>query len=354
MVMNLRYRGNGLLFLRNVVVYVLLSTSVASVCLMGAAWVRVFASIMTLSLALLPAVAFIVARTDGFSLHDDKQAIIKLSGREISYAVIQRIDMRETSGMVKVIVNQGWFSGITLISALSRKEAPAVVEELKKRLPGVAVSERRHEDWKSLAILLALALSLTASFHGYLYYNHFAVRAAVDQKDWVFSAARNAGKKQAYATGPYSISPPAGFRYLGIEGGMLFFEDGNRTELKVIAPPHDPLRVRYEKILSLTTGLGTQGATLDAAYNSRVGIVPLVLKDLSLSGLEHIRLVSVKGRDFKALISQGSRKGRELATILIYGDSSITELHCFTDGRVRLDDLQLQAILAGIQRRPEH
>ncbi len=352
--MESRYKGKSALFLRNVFIYVLLSTPVLSLCLMGAAWIHLFLSMMALSLILLPAAAFLVSRMDGFSFDDQKQAFRRTFGREIPYSGIQRVDVNETSGLVQVVLKRGRIDSVTLISTLPKSAKPGLIEELKTRLPGVEIRERYHQDWKSLAIVGALLLSATAAFHGYLYAEHPAIAVQPQLRDWT-ETGKAKGRTQEYRAGGYLVSLPEDYRYQGREGEMLFFEDRvkGRNELKIISSTQEPLFGRKRRLLALLTGIGDYAHVLETAYDARYGIVPLVLKDFALAGMNDIRLFSVKQREFKGIITQGAKRGKESTHILIAGNNGRQEINFFISGPSRMEEQELRKLVAGIQHRPE-
>lgn len=350
-----RYQGNGLLFLRNVFLYVLVSVPVLSLCLMGPAWTHLFLSMMTLSLVLLPAVSLLVPRLDGFSFDDQAQAFVRSrGGRPIPYSAVKRIELNETSGLLQVALKRGGFGSVALISTLDAAMKPDLIGELKKRLPGIETRERRNQDWKALALVGVLFLSATAVFHGYLRAQHPAASVRVETKDWTETNAQKK-RREEHRTGPYLISVPTPYRYAGREGDMLFFEDRgeHRTEIKIVSPAGDPLRSRQQRFLFLAAGIGDYAQALNTAYTARFGIVPLALKVFSLTGMTDVRLASITQGEFRGLVTQGVKRGRETTHILIAGDNGRRELNYFISGPSRMADGDLRRLLAGMRHRPE-
>jgi hypothetical protein len=352
MKMELAYRGKGLLFLRNVFAYVALAGAVLSLCLMGPWWFRTFLSLMILSFVLLPAAAFLISRLDRFSLDDEKLIFRKSSGRNIPYAGITRIEVQETSGLVKVVLKRGRFNNAALISTLDAKDKASLLEALGRRLPEAAISEKHHVDWKSLLWIIAIMFTATAAFHGYLYSRHPALSVRPQRADWTAGEASRRNQDH-HDIGSYRISLPPEYRYRGREGDVLFFEsrDKNRTEIKIASLDRGALPSAEGRVLKAVTGYGHYADMLEKAYTARFGIVPLVIKDFSLTGSDEVLLFSVALGNLHGTISQGKRKGKELTDIVLSDRSGNREIMLFISGPIRLDGQKLRAIADGIELR---
>ena len=347
--MELQFKGNGRLLLKNVFLYVLVMAPLLSLCLMGAVWIHVFLTSILLSLLLLPVFTSLIARIDGFSFNDEGRAITRAVGKPIPYSAITFLELNETSGLLQVYAKRGKFNRIALVSALERNEKARLIEELMKRMPGLVVRERTCADWKSVLLIAAILILVTAGFHGFLYARHPQV-GIVPQK---FEAIREEGAKSkanGFVVGDFSFRLPDKFRELGTEGDVTFFEDREvkRTEMNVVSKWIAPSPVR-RKIFRFATGMGDYADVLEHSYNARFGIIPLVLKDISLAGMKDIRIFVVGQQAYCGFITQGNKKGRELTHILLVGGKESKEINFFISGPSRLGEQELHELLASIQ-----
>ncbi len=351
--MDFQFKGNGRLLLKNVFLYVLVMAPLLSLCLMGALWIHVFLTIMALSLIMLPVFTSLIARTDGFSFDDEGQVITRPVGKPVPYSAITLMELNETAGLLQVHVKRGKFNRIALVSALDRNAKARLVEELMKRIPGLVIRERAYADWKSVFLIASILILATAGFHGYLYARHPQV-GIVPQR---FETIRDGGAKSkanSFTVGDFSFRLPHKFRKLGTEGDVTFFEDREvkRTEINVVANWIAPSSVR-RKIFRYATGMGDYADVLEHSYNARFGIIPLVLKDIALAGMQDIRIFMVGQQAIGGFITQGSKKGRELTHIMLVGGKERKEINFFISGPSRLDEQELHELLASIQLNQE-
>jgi hypothetical protein len=347
--MDLQFKGSGRLLLENVFLYVLVMAPLLSLCLMGAVWIHVCLTIIALSLIMLPVFTSLIARTDGFSFDDEGQVITRPLGKPIPYSAITRMELNETAGLLQVHVKRGKFNRIALVSALDRKAKARLVEELMKHIPGLVVRERAYADWKSVFLIASILILATGGFHGFWYARH-PQAGIVPQK---FEANLDGGAKSktnSFIVGDFSFRLPDKFRELGAEGDVTFFEDREvkRTEINVVANWTAPYSVR-RKIYRYATGMGDYADVLEHSYNARFGIIPLVLKDISLAGMKDVRIFMVGQQKIGGFITQGSKKGRELTQIMLVGGKERKEMNFFISGPTRLDEQELHELLASIQ-----
>jgi hypothetical protein len=350
--MELQFKGNGIQFLKNVFLYILATAPLLSLCLMGAVWLRLCLSIIVLSMILLPITACLISRIDGFSFNDERQAIVRRIGREIPYSSIKRLNLNETAGMLQVGVQEGAFRSVSIASSLGRSEKARLQTEFAERIPSLIVREKAYADWKSLIFLNLLILSLTAAFHGYLYSRHPHVRIVPRRIEWMQSRETKPGMKER-STGDYSYSLPAQFLREGIEGDVTFYADSGpeKTEFKVATRSLASRTETFSRLLRFMTGMGSYAEVLDKAYPARFGIVPLVVKDIALTGMDDIRIFSVRTKELEGYILQGSKQGSASASIMLAGGRDRAEIYFFISSPARLDEKTLQEIVTGVQLR---
>jgi hypothetical protein len=350
--MELQYKGNGIQFLKNVFLYILATAPLLSLCLMGAAWLRVCLSIIVLSMILLPVTACLISRVDGFSFNDERQAIVRRIGRAVPYSSIKQLNLNETAGMLQVSVQQGAFRSVSLVSALGRSEKSRLQAEFTGRIPSLIIREKTYADWKSLIFLNLLILFLTAAFHGYLYSRHPHVRIVPQRIEWMQSEATKTRMKE-HSTGDFSFSLPAQYRREGVEGDVTFFGDSGlrKTEFRVVAKSRGGRPGAFSDMLRLMIGMGSYADVLDKAYPARFGIVPLAVKDIALTGMANIRIFSIRTKDLAGYILQGSKQGSATTSIMLAGGRDRAEIYFFISSPARLDEKTLHEIVTGVQLR---
>jgi hypothetical protein len=350
--MELQFKGNGIQFLKNVFLYILATVPLLSLCLMGAAWLRVCLGIIVLSMVLLPIIAWLTSRIDGFSFNDERQAIVRRIGRPIPYSSIKQLNLNETSGMLQVSIQQGAYRSVSIVSSLGRSEKSRLQAAFAERIPLLVIREKAYADWKSLIILNLLILSLTAAFHGYLYSRHPHVGIVPQRIEWMQSEATKFGMKER-STGDFSYSLPAQYLREGIEGDVTFYGDSGlrKTEFKVVAKSRGGSPETFSRLLRFLIGMGSYAEVLDKAYPARFGIVPLMVKDIALTDMSDIRIFSVRTKDLEGYILQGSKQGSASTSIMLAGDRDRAEIYFFISSPTRLDEKTLQEIVTGVQLR---
>jgi hypothetical protein len=362
------YKGSGVLFLKNVFLYVLATAPLLSFCLMGMQWLYIFSAMIVLSFPFVLLVGLVVARTGEFSFDDEQRQIVRSSGRRISYQSIMRIDINQTGRLLQVSIKQGLLRSTPLSYALDGKDKQRLMDDLLKRFPPSLIRGRRYVDWKSIAVILLLVIIMTAGFHFYLYQNHEEIRVVPHTISWQ-GPKRALTNTQQYPVGDFSITVPGRFTLTGQGENALQFEDKNaQTEVKFVAGQRAEISGSKAALLvQYATGIRDNYDLLKTAYSARVGVIPLVLKDMALMGLADVviydvRLTSLqlntdqKKSDkneisafvLKGFLTQGKKKGQETASLVLTEAGHGTELYVFLSGPKRLDGKNLQRIMAGV------
>jgi hypothetical protein len=131
------FKGNGTLFLKNVLLYTLVTAPIFSFCLMGAQWLYILLSMLALSLPFLLLVVLLVSRFDEFSFDDEHQQIVKPFDRTAPYQSVMRIDLNETGRLLQVRMKLGVLQWMPLAYALDANDKPGLKTELLKRFPPI-------------------------------------------------------------------------------------------------------------------------------------------------------------------------------------------------------------------------
>jgi len=161
------YKGSGVLFLKNVFLYILAMAPLLSFCLMGEKWLRIFLIMFIPAVPLMLLVGILVSRFDSFSFDDRHQQIVKPVGRGIPYQSVMRIDINETGRLLQASIKQGTLRRALLAYALDGKDKPRLIVDMLKRFPQSAMRERQYVDWKSIFIIMAVVVLMTSIFHLY-------------------------------------------------------------------------------------------------------------------------------------------------------------------------------------------
>jgi hypothetical protein len=361
------FEGSGLLFLKNVFLYVLVMAPLVSVCLMGEKWAYIFFSVMVVSLPFFLLVGVFVSRFDRFSFDDENARIVKTRKRTIPYQTMKRVDINITGRLMQVSIKQGLLRRTALASALDIQDKPRLVEELLKRLPQVVVRERRFVDWKSIALIMAVIAVLTAGFHLYLYHQYSALGALPNLVEW-----KSTGKKlkstQAYDLGQFVVVMPKRFAITGQdEGGLQFADKEAKMNVDFIIKPQKNLFDQHAALLGYATGIHTYTEVLETGYHARIGIVPLMIKLFALTNLADVKIYEIKQpltevaaeqrkEDhvplFKGFATQGKKKDQEVVTIVLTETKRKADIYIFISAPKRLQEKKVREIVAGISLRP--
>jgi hypothetical protein len=366
------YRGSGVLFLKNVFLYVLATAPLLSFCLMGTQWFHIFTTMIVLAFPFVLLAGLLVSWTDEFSFDDELQQIVRSAGRRIPYQRITRIDINETGRLLQVSVKQGLLRRTPLSYALDAKDKPRLIGELLKRFPQQIIRERRYVDWKSIAVILTVIVLMTAGFHFYLYRTNEEIRVAPRQAAWT-TPKRLLKNTRQYTVGYFGIAVPGRFQLTRMHENALQFEDREaKTEVKFVAGQRAEFpESKVVQLVRYATGIRDNYDLLNTAYSAKVGVLPLMLKDLVLRGLTNvviydIRLTSLQLRAdqkkndnseqsllvLNGFLTQGGGAGQETASLVLMEAAQGTELYVLLSGPKRLDEKNLQRIMAGVSMVP--
>lgn len=368
-------KGRGVLFLGNVFLYVLVTAPILSLCLMGEKWWHIFFAMTALALPCVLLVGLLVALFDEFSFDDARQQIVRPLRRAIPYSRVLHIDMNATGRLIQVSIREGVLSRSSLVHALDIKDKARLTAELLRRFPRAVIQERTYGDWRSLLMVMAVVVVLTTGFHLVIYRGSFS-NVRVPQKVVWAAMERPAKDQQQYTVGRFQIAMPRSFHRIAKGLNALLFEDeALKTDIQfVAAPQREGLSSRYDLIRQVT-GIGDYFDVLDTAYSARIGVIPLALKEVALTGLADINLLAIErtsregssgtareaGRtvtpilqsELKGFAVQGKKKGKEITTLLLRDTAKKAEMHIFISGPVRVDEKALQSIVAGVSLIPD-
>ncbi len=342
------FKGSGVLFLRNVFLYLLVSAPVLSVCLMGAKCLPIFLGVFILVLPFVLLVGLLVSRFDGFSFDDERQMVVKPLGRSIPYQSVLRIDLNETGGLLQARIKQGALRRPPLAYALQVEDKARLVEDLRKRFPQAVIREQRYVDWKSLAMIMALVVIMTAGFHVFVYQDNPQIGVLPQRTTWVNTELPATAARQ-YALGSFHLIMPGSFQLIAKDIDALLFEDAaSKTEVKfVTAVQRDPPANKFA-FVRYATGIRNYFDVLETAYSARVGVIPLAIKGIALAGLSNISILDIRQPSLKGFVLQGKKKENEIARILLTDLEGRAEIHIFITGPVRLDEKALHGILTTV------
>lgn len=360
------FKGSGVLLLKHSMLYVLMTTPVLSFCLMGTHWPRIFFAMLALSFPFVLLLVLLISRYDRISFDDDKQQIVKPIGRPLPYQSIKRIDISETGRLVQVGIRQSFFHRAQLLYAMDGTEKFRLLESLRKRVPdSVVINDRHNVNWKSVFLILLLFIFLTAGFHLYLLRINKEIPVLPRQIVWETTKRSPKGLQQ-YTLGNFSFMMPARFQLIGKEEGALQFEDKvAKNEVRFFINPRKGIPRHVEWFIRYITGIRDYYDVLDMAFFTRVGVVPLVLKDIALAGLTGIKISALElapppridsvekikeptGQALKGFLTQGKRKDKNTVSVLLVSNDR-EELHVFFAGLEQLDEKTVQKIVSEIR-----
>jgi hypothetical protein len=365
------YKGNSILFCKQVLLYILVTAPVLCFCLMGVRWLYLFSTLMVPAVPLIVFAGILISRAGKFSFDDEQRQIVKPFKKRISFQSIVQININETGRLMQVSVKQGFLRWIPLSYALDSKDKQRLKEDLHKRFPHLVIREKRYVDWKSIGVILTFIVLLTGGFHLYLYRSNEALNVVPRQVTWT-APEPHAANKRLYNAGNFSIALPGRFQLNGMDVDALQFEDRkDKTEIKCIAKTLSATPGPRADLIAYASGIRDYYDVLKTAYSSQLGIIPLVLKDMTLAGLTdviffEIRLITPPPRIEKknntetaarpvlnGFLLQGKKGENEIASLFFTDSERKEQLHIFLSGSKRLDEKRLQEIAAGIRLRTD-
>jgi hypothetical protein len=368
------FKGSGILFLKNVILYVLVAAPLLSFCLMGAQWPHIFLSVAALSLPFLLLVGLLVSRFDEFLFDDEHQQIVKHFGRRIPYQSVMRIDLNETGRLLQVRIKLGRLRWMPLAYALDANDKAGLKTELLKRFSQSVLRERRFVDWKSIILIISIVSFLTIAFHLYLYRSKPALKTVPQQTTWEVPK-RLMKTSQPYSVGSFGIAVPKRFQLIGKGEASLQFEDRtSREEIRFIASKRLDLPASKVLFTQYVSGIRDYYDVLNTAYSAKVGVVPLMIKVLLLEGFAQVRIreitlsypsqntvqqkSTINQREQTAFpglhgfITQGEKKGKEVVSVFLTDAAGKAELQIVFSGPIAMDEKTLQGIVTSVHLLP--
>jgi hypothetical protein len=316
---------------------------------MGALWLPLFLGMMVLTLPVALLIGLVTSSRDGFSFDDEQQRIVRQSGSGLPYAGITQIDIRATSRLLQVRIRQGEQRSATLCHALRAGDRQRLLEELLKRFPRSMVQEKRLTDLRSLLMVMAMAMLMTAGLHGILYRDDPQLGTVPETMVWDRAARPDQGAPQ-YTAGSFLFSLPVNFTLRGEgDNALLFEENATRTVVTVMyGPPAETLAPRSALIRHMT-GIRDYFDALSAAYHARFGVITLVLKKTALAGLREVRIIEVSQQSLKGFVTMGQKDGNWIARILLTDREQQAEIHILVTCPTPVERRRLEEIVASVQ-----
>jgi hypothetical protein len=344
------FHGNGLRMAIYPALYVVLFALIASVGLLGENWPFLFGLLL---LILLPSV-FLVARLSDrknrFSFDDERRVLARPGRRDIPYERIRAIYFNERGRALNVFARQGALRTSPLVEAMAAGRKQELVEELNKRFPkGMVRRLRWSPPMTGGTLLLVFALCLGGA-HGYLYHRYpqlalFPRTLSMSPKE---AGAKTAPKQRL---GEYSFTLPRRFLLAGDEGNRLFFGESEKKE-RIEIVVNTVGRALQENALAFRWGMNVRnvGDLLDLAYQSKVGLVPLLIKAADLAGITNVALIRLELPLLRGYVIQGWRGWEDVSHIVLVGKQGGSELHFFITGPSRVSEKFIRTIVTSVRR----
>ncbi|MFA5073451.1 MAG: hypothetical protein WC539_06105 [Nitrospirota bacterium] len=367
------FQGSGILFLKYVFLYVVVTAPILSFCLMGMNFLPVLVTLFFIAIPAVLLIGLLISRFDGFSFDDAQSQIVKASGKRIPYSKIQKLIIRETGSMCQIVVQYGFMRKIALSSAFNTKDKSHALESILKRLPDLSVQETRYADWKTIGILMTTIVFLTAVFHVVLYRTSNTIAHMPQQVAWKVSE-RAFKNVSAHSLGEFGIAMPEQFELTSEDPDVLQFHAMNdHVWVKFVIPAEKSNAHIALRFIRYATGVQNYYDVLETAYTARIGILPLVIKYIALQRFDDVNLYAFQQTSalpqkkqsrkkekpspavvsmIKGFIAQGRNKTQEVSTMLLTDMSGMKELHVVISGPKRLDEQELKKITAAVYLQP--
>lgn len=344
----MRFSGSTLHLLKYNGAFILSFGFAASLGLMGDNWEYLFLASLAAMLPLFLLTMAALTWLNRFVFDDEGGTFRKPGGRRIPYSRVRGVYLVERGGAVDVFVKQGFLRTATLAEGVPAAKADRLRDELSRRFPD---RMHRRSRWTVLvapAAVFAMIVLLLASAHLFLYQRYPQLRTPLGT---IAPEARKGGR----ALPPLEFvewvgfTPPAGFRYIGEEGGELYFEDkARRRRLKVVGGIQRTLLREQKALFRHAMGVGNQADLLDLTYRARFGIIPLLLRTQDLAGLEQVAVYGI-APPLRGYLRQGRRDKTEETHIVLTDEQGDQEIHFFFFGPKRLSEKTLRTFLSGIR-----
>ncbi len=340
------FTGSTRQILKYNLLYVILVGLTASVGLLGGNWPYLFTTTLIIGLPLVLMLSAVQARMNRFTFDDTNLAIIKPGGRRIPYARIREIVLIERRARIDVFARQGRMNLTSLVEAADAGQGQQLVEGLSRRFPDRV---RRRPAWTTfvpILVLLALLVTALLGAHLFLYIRYPSLTAPTRML-----ALTPPPRAKAYARqflDEFAFSLPKGFRYAGEGEHTLYFENRqDRARIKVVANVPRPDIRKYDLLFRYGMGVRDMSDLLYLAHRSRIGLIPLLLRGLDLTGLKRVAVYTV-GPPLRGIVKQGMQ-GKEAVTQIDLTGGGGEEIQFFLSGPRLLDEGEIAEIVAGIR-----
>jgi len=342
------FRGHGTLFFLNTSLYLIGSAAVLSLLMLGIHGWRLFLLATGALLPIVISMAAIVSLTDRFFFDDVHSRVVRSLGTSIPYDRIKGIQVRQTGNLVRVSLDTGWLAKPTLILALHLREKDLLLKELTDRLPGARIHAKTFADGKVMISLLSILSCLTIVAHAYLTYRFPELRIEPRRVAWL-GAQEPTQQVPRYYLGTFVFSLPERFIAMGDIEGRLLFRDrvgGTAVVVSYRTPGQDMPGINRFFLASI--GMRDYFDLVNISYQSRFGLLPLVMKRMELSGFSETALYYDDQFQMRGLVTQGIRNNEQEAQVLVAGAGGAETLQFLITGGKKVEEKMLKEIVGSI------
>jgi len=235
---------------------------------------------------------------------------------------------------------------VSLVDSLDNAHRQKLMQALDQRMPGVPRRNKRRPALLSAAILAMLLLIMFTAAHVFLHHRSPELSLMPGTTASWKGAASAARPPAREFLEDFGFSLPAGVKIVGeMEGSILFEDKVKRIRVKAVANIKRPEITRFARFFRYGMGVRDYYGLLDLTYQSRIGVIPLFLRSLEISGLTNVTVMRVEPPYLRGYIIQGRRGEGEETHLVLVGERSGEEIHFFITGQSRVPEAFVRTIV---------
>ena len=366
----IEFRGNWVIYLRQVGLFILILGPLVAVVMVGGAWPWVFAASLLPILPFLGLFVLIVGRWDRFRFDDGKRVVLRPLRKPLAYETINGFALVRTGPLFYIEAITGRFGRPRLLMAGDGRDLDHAMAELEGRFSEVSIEERSFPVYGLLAGVGAAILFVQLTFVYYLSTTSPGVSVSCEPMQ-LPAATPAQSDGEVYRLPGVGFTAPAEFRLVqGDErAGRYVFESTSNEQLLIVqrglladmADGEGTWLVREPETGRLSPGvffyvMGVSDSfdLLKLVYCERFGVIPLVLKGVLLSSeggdrAEQIGFHEFEEEGYEGLIHNYTLDGRGRAEILIRHGETYSEIALSIRGGGPIEPTQWASLVRGVR-----
>jgi len=343
------FRGSSLRLLLKLFLYLAAGGIVLSVIFMGGHWARLFIVAAIMAAPLVLAVAVFAVFSDRFFFDDEKGAILRPFHRPIPYGSVRSVSIRKSGALLQVSARHGSHGRTTLALAIAAKEEERLTAELGKRFPQTIIQRKRLSGHAIFAAVLTIIILAGAAGHVYLYrkYPQLGVTPQLPAWEKIQSFPKKTPRHYLYS---FSFALPKDFSLIIDKESELVYQDKKtNTRIKVAYDLRAAKGGRWEPIVRRALGVENDYDVLDLSWSARIGIVPLLLKTITLEDLSETAVYRIGQGQLQGFMIRARQGGEEVVDVLLMDGAKGEKIELLLSGPKKAPDKLVQKIVGSVE-----